>query len=234
MRNIDSQAGRRWLLGLFLLGCGMWPSVGPAREAEVPARASSLDEFIKRFESSYRRVESLRAEFTQTYVVGGRKRVESGSVCFARGGLMRWDYRHPQEKVFLSDGKKLLLYIPEERQLTRTPIKASDDVRIPFRLLLSRLDLRRVFSRIEFADEAQDHDAGDRVLRAYPKRGYEEDYEEVLIELTAQFDVRRLWIVYPDHSTMEFKFDGLQRNAAVSRSLFQFVPPEGTDIIDQH
>jgi outer membrane lipoprotein carrier protein len=233
MRNSDSHARRRWLLGLFLLGCGMWPSGGLARESEAPARAFLLDEFVQRFESSYRRVQSLRAEFTQTYVVGGRRRVESGSVCFARGGLMRWDYRQPQEKVFLSDGKKLLLYVPEERQLTRTPIRASDDVRIPFRLLLSRLDLHRVFSRIEFADEAQEHDAGDRVLRAFPKRGYEEDYQEVLIELTPQFDVRRLWVVYPDHSTMEFKFDRLQRNAEVRRSLFRFVPPEGTEIIDQ-
>lgn len=234
MGNTDSKARRWWLLGLFLLGCGMWPGRGAAREPETPAGASTLNEFLKRFESSYRGVETLRAEFTQSYVVGGRSRVESGSVCFARGGLMRWDYRQPQEKVFLSDGKKLLLYVPEEKQLTRTPIKASDDVRIPFRLLLSRLDLHRVFSRIEFADEAQEHDAGDRVVRAFPKRGYEEDYQEVFIELTPQFDIRRLWVVYPDRSTMEFKFDGLQRNSNVKSSFFKFVPPEGTEVIDEH
>jgi outer membrane lipoprotein carrier protein len=193
----------------------------------------SLDQYVRQFESSYRGVRTLRAEFTQTYVAGGRTRVESGAVYFARGGLMRWDYRRPEEKIFLSDGKNLLLYVPEEKQLTRSPLKASDDVRVPFRLLLSRLNLRRVFSRIEFGDEAEEHDPGNHILRAYPKRGYEGDYQEVLLELTPNFDVRRLWVVLPDRSTMEFEFDCLQRNASLSRSIFEFAPPDGTEIIDQ-
>jgi chaperone LolA len=209
-----------------------WGAAALAGEKPPPADAA-LEEYIHQFESSYRGVRTLRAQFTQTQTAGQRTRIESGTVYFARGGLMRWDYRQPQKKLFLSNGKKLLLYIPEEQRLTRSSLKASDDIRVPFGLLLSRPHLRRAFSRIEFADEEVEHDPGDRVLRAYPKQGYEQDYREVLIELTPDFDVRRLWVFYPDQSRMEFTFERIRRNVPLRRSLFAFRPPAGTEIIDQ-
>jgi len=193
-----------------------------------------LDEFVRQFESSYHAVRTIRADFTQTYVSGGRTRVESGVVYFARGGLMRWDYARPQPKLFLADDKALLLYIPEEKQLTRSSLKASDDIRIPFRLLLSRLELRRVFSRLEFAPDALEHQPADRVLRAYPKKEFQGDYQQVLMVVSPQFDIRRLLVILPDQSTMEFSFDHIGRDVPLSRSLFRFTPPPGTEVIDQH
>jgi outer membrane lipoprotein carrier protein len=194
----------------------------------------SLDDYVHQFESSYHDVRTIRADFTQTYVSGGRTRIESGIVYFVRGGLMRWDYQRPQAKLFLSNGKALMLYIPEEKQLTRSPLKESDDIRVPFRLLLSRLNLRRVFSKIEFAPDALEHQPADHVLRAYPKKGFEGEYHQVLMVVSPQFDIRRLVVVLPDQSTMEFSFDHIVRNAPVSPSLFQFSPPPGTEVINQH
>jgi outer membrane lipoprotein carrier protein len=206
------------LLALTLLG------------ASTPA----LDDFVRQFESSYHSVKTIRADFTQTYVTEGRTQSESGVVYFARGGLMRWDYQRPQPKLFFSDGKMLELYVPEEKQLTRTALKASDDIRVPFRLLLSRLDLRRVFSRIEFAPDALQHTPADRVLRGYPKKAFQEDYRQVLMVVSPQFDIRRLLVTLPDQSTMEFDFDHIERDVPLGRSLFQFTPPPGTEVIDQH
>jgi outer membrane lipoprotein carrier protein len=218
----------------LLLACFVLCAVASARQAARATPAVSIGGYIHQFESSYLGVRSLRAEFTQSYVTGGRTRVESGTVYFARGGLMRWDYRKPQQKLFISDGKKLLLYIPEEKQLTRSSLKSSEDVRVPFRLLLSRLNLRRVFARIEFLDAAWPHDPADRVLRAFPKREYEGDYREVIIESDSHFDIRRLKIFYPDGSSMEFRFDHLVRNATLNPAVFEFTPPAGTEIIDEH
>ena len=237
--------GRGWTAGVFFSpsadGAGegvasLRPSVCISRAGSAFGNGSTdlLEEYVRQFESSYHAVQTIRADFTQTYVSGGRTRIESGVVYFARGGLMRWDYQRPQPKLFLSDGKTLMLYIPEEKQLTRSPLKASDDIRIPFRLLLSRLDLRRVFSRIEFAPDALEHQPADRVLRAYPKKAYEGDYHQVLMVVSPQFDIRRLLVVLPDQSTMEFSFDHIGRNVPLSRSLFRFTPPPGTEVIDRH
>lgn len=212
---------------IVLLGLLLVPS------ATAPADSSTLGKFVLELESSYRGVRTLRAEFTQTYDWGGTRRVESGTVYFARGGWMRWDYHQPQEKLFVSDGKKLLLYVPAEKQLTRSSVKSSEDVRVPFRLLLSRLNLSKVFSKMEFADQALRPEPGNRVLRAFPKQGYEEDYREVLIELSPALDIRRLVVFYPDRSTMEFTFDRIERNVTLNPALFRFTAPSGTEIIEQ-
>jgi outer membrane lipoprotein carrier protein len=196
------------------------------------AEPSGLDPFVKALESSYHDVRTLRAEFTQTYQWGARTRVETGTVTFARGGLMRWDYRQPSPKLFLATRKDLILYIPEENQVTRSPVKSSEDIRVPFRLLLSRLNLHKVFKTIEFADDALDAQEGNRVLRAIPKHG-DETYSDVLMEVTPDLDIRRLVVSYRDRSRMEFVFDHIERNVALSPTLFQFTPPPRAEIIKQ-
>lgn len=212
----------------------LWELLAPSGAVTRSSRRPpALEEYIRDFESSYRGARTLRADFTQIYTWGGKARVESGTVFLARGGLMRWDYREPNQKLFLSDGRRLLLYVPEEHQLTRSELKSGEDIRVPFRLLLSRLNLRKIFGKIEFADQTIPRDPGNRVLRAFPKPGYEGDYAEVLIELTPAFDVRRLLVTYPDRSLMEFKFDRVERNVALRPGLFRFNPPPGTEVIDQ-
>jgi outer membrane lipoprotein carrier protein len=220
--------------GLSLLAA-LLCCLAPGLIAQTPTPMAIADAYVQQFEASYRDVRSLRAEFSQSYTLSGSPpRIEAGRVVFARGGLMRWDYLRPMEKLFVSDGKQASLYIPEEHQLTRSSMKASGDFRIPFELLLTRLDLRRIFARVELADASADHEPADHVLRAFPKKEFAEVYTDVLIELSPQFDMRRLLINYPDHSRMDFHFDHIERNPALPRSLFQFSPPAGTDIIDQH
>ncbi len=207
-------------IGAFrsLLFLALVASLTAAVLAQTPATATNADEYITKFEASYHDVHSLRAEFNQTYLMGNRTRIESGKVCFARGGLMRWDYQRPTEKLFVSDGKQVALYVPEEHQLTRSSMKASDDYRIPFELLLTRLNLKKVFARVELADDALDHDAGDHVLRAYPKAEFAEEYVSVLIELSPEFDTRRLVVNNTDNSRMAFLFDHNERNPALHKS----------------
>jgi outer membrane lipoprotein carrier protein len=193
----------------------------------------ALEECVRQFESSYHNVRTLQASFTQEYVAWGRTRVESGEVYLSRGGKMRWEYQKPEQKLFLSDGREVMLYVASEKQLTLTPLKASDDVRVPLELLVSHPNLRRAFSKIEFAGPAAGAEPGDRVLRAYPRRGQEQEYRDVLVEITPTFDVRRLVITYPDETTMQFTFNGIARNARLNPSLFEFTPPAGTEVIQQ-
>ncbi len=214
----------------ILAGIGLLILPGFLPGASLPERLP-LDQFIKNVQKSYHGVHALRASFKQTYTADGRTRVESGTVVFARGGRMRWDYQEPNKKIFLSDGKEVLLYLPADNQLNRSSVKASEDFRVPFRLLLSRVDLRKVFSKFEDAGEAFKHDPGDRVIRAYPKHGEKAGYQRVVIEFDPQMDIRRLELVYTDNSVMKFSFDHIDRNPPFSASLFHFTPPPGTQII---
>lgn len=205
--------------------CALFASGSPA---SLP-----LDQFINRVEKSYHEVQAIRADFTQTYDSGGGSRVESGSVVFARGGRMRWDYREPEKKVFLSNRKEVLLYLPEEHQLNRSSVKQSEDYRVPFRLLLSRLDLRKTFRKFEDAGNEFPHPAEDRVIIAYPKHAQKLGYKHVVMEFDPQMNIRRLIIVYSNDSVMNFKFSNIDRNPHLSASLFELVPPPGTQVINQ-
>ncbi len=59
---------------------------------------------------------------------------------------------------------------------------------------------------------------GNRVLLAYPKKEFADEYRQVLIELTPQMDIRRLLVFYSDSSTMEFAFAKIERNVSLAPS----------------
>ena len=82
------------LAGTLLLGA-----------AESPRAAA--EDVARRVEERQRNVQDLQARFVQTYRSGvlGREIVESGTVSIKRPGRMRWDYRKPEPKTFVSDGK---------------------------------------------------------------------------------------------------------------------------------
>lgn len=223
-------ASARWAVLALAAGIlGLWALAAPLRARA----AASVSQYIREFEASYRDVQTLQADFTQTYFAWGNTKTESGTVYFARGEKMRWVYHQPQEKLFLSNGKKLFLYVPAEKQLTISSMHDIEDARVPLDLMLSHLKLSRAFSRVEFADEALNHDRGDRVIRGYPQSKFKGDYRSVLIELSPRFDIRRLVVFYPDNSTMQFAFTNIERNKSLDSSLFTFSPPPGTEVIHQ-
>lgn len=193
----------------------------------------SIQQVVREFQARYSNVRTLRADFTQTYYAWGRTRVESGTVTMARGGRMRWVYQEPEEKIFVANGKQLLFYVPAEKQLTISSAHDAKDAQVPLEILLSHLQLSRVFSRVDLASEALETPRGDHVIRCFPRFLYKKEYRSVLIDLTPAFDVRRLVVFYPDNSTMQFAFSHVERNTPVDDSLFVFSPPPGTEIIHQ-
>src|SRR5579875_1730451 len=229
----DSSAVGAGNLPVMLLGlvCLAFASMLSARSA--PRASVSIKQYIHQFEAHYRDVRTLQADFAQTSFAWGKSQTESGKVYLARGGKMRWIYDKPEEKIFLSDGKQLFLYVPSEKQLTISSTRDIEDARVPLSLLVSHLELSRAFSRVEFADQALEAEPGDRVVRGYPLDKFKRDYRSVLIEISPRFDIRRLIVFYPDNSTMQFTFTHVEHNQPLAPSLFSFAPPPGTEVIHQ-
>jgi len=50
-------------------------------------------------------------------------------------------YRSPREKLFVSDGKVVWFYLPEERQVRKTDFRKLDDLRSPIAFLLGKTKL---------------------------------------------------------------------------------------------
>ena len=202
--------------------------------AAPPATWNELDQVVRRLEARYNRLETLKAQFVQLYRAAERApiREEAGIVYFKRPGRMRWEYTRPEIKLFVSDGKTVYFYVPEDRQVTRMPAAESADLRAPLRFLLGRLHLRRSFGRVEWAKDFAPLDPGNPVLRLLPK-GSEERFRELLVEVDQQSRIRRLVVYEGDGSRTEFRLSSEEGNPHLDLGLFRFAVPPGVEVVDE-
>lgn len=195
--------------------------------------AETADQLVRSLENHYNRLETLKADFVQIYKTDERAaaRQEVGTLYLKKPGQMRWEYARPEVKLFVSDGKTIFFYVPEDRQVTRVPVKESTDLRTPLRFLLGRMDLKREF-RVSLADDTAPLDPGNPVLRLVPKRS-DERFGELLLEMDGRERIRRLKIVETDGGVTEFRLSGEVPNPPLDRALFRFRAPPGVEVVEE-
>src|SRR5688572_5107516 len=109
--------------------------------APSPASRKAAEALARRVEQRHRTVTDLTARFVQTYRSGpiGREVVEKGVVSIKRPGRMLWEYRDPEKKTFVADGKSFFFYVPADKQvIVRSQAR---DKSIPAQLLSGQSDL---------------------------------------------------------------------------------------------
>ena len=144
--------------------------------------------------------------------------------------MMRWEYKSPEEKLFISDSKTVYLYVPADRQVNKEAVRATFDDRMPLMFLLGRADLRNEFTRFELLN-TRPFLEGTRVLRMYPRR--KTDLTEVIMEVEpANYQIRRLILAHADGSRSEFIFSNIRTNTGLRASLFDFKVPAGVNVVD--
>ncbi len=196
------------------------------------AKDTLLESSIDALQKKYSRISDLRLDFIQNYKTPRRPpRTETGVLYLRRPGMMRWEYKSPSEKLFVSDGKSIYFYLPEERQVQKTSVKESRDQRLPFLFLLGRGNLRKDFSKVEWADDQKAFFAGNRVLYAYPKKNIDE-FSKVLMEFDPQnLQLQRVTIYDIDGSTSEFVFTNIKENTGLKAQLFKFRTPPNVEVL---
>jgi outer membrane lipoprotein carrier protein len=208
-------------IGILLLAvCVSWASPAP----DVQGIARGVDEV-------YDHLHTLQADFTETYSGAGMERTESGTLWLKKPGKMRWEYRSPREKLFLSDGQETWFYVPGERQVRRTPLRKLEDLQSPFAFLLGKTKLEKELQGLSIAPDVKPLDAGDVVLRGVPK-GLAGRVSQVLLEITPSRRINRVLIEDVDGSTTEYRFTNQKENVQVADEKFRFNIPSGVEIYD--
>ena len=197
----------------------------------LPVLAQDVHQIAERVDKHYNSLETLQADFVEGYRGGGMSRTESGTLWLKRPGRMRWEYRQPREKLFLTDGKTAWFYVPGERQARRAPIKALDDLRTPLAYLLGKTKLEKEFKALSLAPDVKPEVPGDIVLRGIPVN-MAERVAQVLLEVNGQGQIERIMAEEIDGSVTEFRFSNQKENVAVSSSRFKFVPPPGVETVE--
>jgi outer membrane lipoprotein carrier protein len=203
-------------------------ATGVANE-DVHSIAAAVD-------AHYNQLRTLQAEFTEVYRGSGMERTESGTVWLAKGGLkkpgkMRWEYRSPREKLFVSDGRDAWFYVPGDRQARKTDARKLDDIRSPLAFLLGKSRLEKELRGLSLAPDVTPLTAGNVVLRGVPQ-ALADQVSEILLEVTPERHIMRIVINEADGSATEYRFSDQKENEAIPDGRFHFDPPPGTETIE--
>ncbi len=155
-------------------------------------------------------------------------RTETGTLWLKKPGKMRWEYRSPREKLFVSDGKAAWFYVPADRQARKTDAKKLEDVRSPLAFLLGKTKLERELRGLSLASDVDPLVPGNLTLRGVPA-ALADRVSEILLELTPEHQIARIVIREVDGADTEYQFSGMKEDVAIGDARFEFKPPVGTE-----
>ena len=194
----------------------------PHAQATRPADALARD-----LQTRYQSIRDFSADFVQSYRAGVLKTQtrESGTVAVKKPGKMRWTYVKPERKEFVSDGHKMYMYFPDDKQVTERD--AADQASTPDLFLSGRGDIARDFTPA-YADSPV---AGTIGLKLVPRKS-EPEYEYLVLALDpARLQIRGL--MTRDHQGGEstLTFTNMKENRGLSDKDFVFQRPRGVTVV---
>ena len=208
-----------------LAAVGYW-SVFLLSSALLSAADIDVPRTLKGIEERYNRAQTLQLSFTESYKLQGRVRVEKGDLYLRKPGRMRWQYTAPAGKLFVSDGKFVYSYTPQDNRAEKMKLKETDDMRAPLAFLLGRLDFNKDFR--EFRAHAEEDGV---FITAIPKSD-NLPYSEVSFLAGPGFNIRRLEVKNQDNSVLQFVFENEKQNPPLAEAMFRFTAPPGSEYVD--
>jgi len=182
-------------------------------------------------QSRYEKTNDLEASFLQEYVgkVMMRPQRGEGKVYFKKKGMMRWEYRVPNQKL-ISNGLTLWYYQPEENQVFVSDIAKVLKEKTPLAFLAGEGDLSRDFTLLNPNDPTSQKE-GNFILELVPKESY-----ATLAKLVLAIDKKTYYVVQADvfdelRNVTRTRFIDIKTNVDLPNSFFQFNIPAGAEVL---
>jgi outer membrane lipoprotein carrier protein len=212
--------------GLLLMACLLLLPVHAA------AQTPDLDAVVNGLESTYGKMNDLKADFTQVAKnrsLGQDVKAE-GTVYLKKGGKMRWDYKSPSPQQIVSDGTYLWVYTPELNQVNKGD--APKALAGPAGSFLQGLGKVREEFTVRFLNPANKTDGGGRpVLDLTPKKPTPLLTRLVLTLDPKDYVVREAVLYDQLQNTVTMSFNRVVINSGLSDTLFAFTPPKGAAVV---
>jgi outer membrane lipoprotein carrier protein len=166
---------------------------------------------------------SLQAEFLQYELGQGGEKLEinSGLVWMKSPSMFRWEYQQPIEQLIVADGEQVWVYDEDLEQVT---VKAQNNNLNPIYVIIND-ELSQQHYDIAFEKNEQGFDW----ISLTPKIP-SDDVKYVWLA-TENSLVKQIKVFNHFDQIMVFEFSGIKKNPKLAANLFEFVPPEGVDVI---
>ena len=188
----------------------------------------------------YDQTKTLQADFEQTRYTRLYDRYDyaKGQVAFKKPGMMRWDYSMPNQQVYVSNGKRLLIYQPPEEGEKRGQLidRDLDDDQLPsaFSFLTGGGDLDKDFE-VRLLEYDDDKLKDGYVLQLIPRKPTP-NYEQLVFYVRALTNdgkragvVQRVLIIDSAGNRNRFDFSKIKFNRDIPDKRFNYRPPKGTE-----
>lgn len=213
---------------LFLLCLGFThQDLSPVWAEELP----TLDYMITKIQEVYDSTEDLQAVFEQvsTSKSWGQTQVARGKVALKKNGRMRWEYLKPLEQKIICDGSKIWFYIPQDRQVTVYERGEGFNSEIVSKLLLGKCNLRKDFE-INWESNPSKEGTVYR-LRLKPIKS-QPGVDHIILSVNKNtFQIFETMIVDNFGNSNFLKFTSLKLNSQLTDSIFNFIVPEGVQVV---
>jgi len=214
----------RHLFTALLVAAGLVATV-PAQAPPSPSAA----EVAAALQAKYDRVRDFSADFVQEAESGvlRKKLVERGTVLVKKPGKMRWTYKSPEQKIFVSDGTRMYMYTPADNQVIVSQVPPEDQATTAVLFLTGKGRLTRDFE-VSFIDAGAPDAYGLRLQPKLPERDY--DWLQLVVDRST-LQIRRLTAADKQGTRSTFTFSNFKENVGLSDKTFAFVIPRGADVI---
>lgn len=189
---------------------------GPVPAAESKSRL--LDYFAE--------LNSLEADFEQVTLDRQGRDLErsQGRMHIQRPGRFRWSYEVPYEQLIVTDSETLWVYDPDLDQVSVSELDTTVG-NTPALLLSTEQPLEDLFRII-----GPEHDNGIDWLALEPLDDQESNFTRIFLGFEDD-ELKVMEIVDGFEQTVQIRFSNIRRDAEIDPALFEFVPPEGVDVV---
>jgi len=209
--------------------------------AEIGAEETP-EQTAERFQQKINTMQSLSFNFNQQTrgEMTGRPRKGSGKAIFYKNNSisrMRWDYSIPDKQVLVSDGVVFSMYFENLQQMIVTPAEnLNGDITYSF--FTGKGNLKKDFLIFPPDKEIGGNTNEFAIIKLVPRQVHSQ-IQDVHIWVTPSSLIRRMSIRDQFGTITILNFSNIQVDTLIGvdektvQALFSFVPPEGTEIIEQ-
>jgi outer membrane lipoprotein carrier protein len=208
---------KRLILLLLIVGCGF---------------AQTAEEVALKLENTLRSYQTFQADFEQFYYSSTITTPlhEKGKIYFKKPTLMRWEYKEPEEKIFLIKDDMFWDYNKEEALLTKYNLSDEEHNVEVISLLSGQVGLLDTYV-VEFSPFPTDK-KNVKQIKLTPK---DEEYADAFLLLEID---EKTWQIHKMISfdwagnKTEIHFSKFKRNTSLSDRTFELRVPPDTEIIE--
>ncbi len=193
-------------------------------------QSSELDSVVSRLQANYKEIKDYRASFVQEAKIKGypRAQISSGEVFYKRPGMMRWNYDKPETQEIVTDGKVLWMYTPSLDQVMKADFAMTSQSKVAEAFLSGMGNISKDFN-ISFEDTKDNKT--DIILMLIPKDENDPVKSLMLFVDRETIYVRKSVMTDIYGNVTSVSLSDFKVNTGIKKKLFDFVPPEGVEII---